>query len=61
VAEELPLNPFLDKIQNQVTYERWFIDPFHIDVELWKNQICLISTIRELETGNAVRRWVPYE
>jgi len=61
VVEELTLNTFLDKIQNQVSYERWFIGHFHIDIELWKNQIFLISTIRELETGNVVKRWVSYE
>lgn len=59
VAEELPLTTFLDGIRQRVTYRHWYFGHFHVDLELWRNQTAMLHTIRELETGKAVRRWNP--
>lgn len=61
VAEEQPLNTFLDHIQQQVTYKHWYFGHFHVDVEMWRNQTAVLSSIREPETGKIVRQWNPYE
>lgn len=61
VYQEQPLTTFLDEIQKKVNYNKWYFGHFHIDLELWRNQIALISTVRELETGNIVRQWDSYE
>lgn len=61
VIEELPLNIFLDDIQRRVTYKHWYFGHFHVDVEIWRNQTAVFSSIRELQTGRIVRSWDKYE
>lgn len=61
VIEEQPLNTFLDHIQQRVTYKHWYFGHFHVDVEMWRNQTAMLSSIRELETGRIVKQWNPYE
>jgi hypothetical protein len=61
VTEELPLTMFLDEIQQKVTYRYWYFGHFHVDVELWRNQIAVLSSVRELSTGKIVRQWDSYE
>lgn len=61
VVEEQPLNTFLDHIRQKVTYKHWYFGHFHIDIELWRNQTAVLSTIRELETGRIVKQWNSYE
>ena len=57
VIEEMPLTTFLDDIYQNVAYKHWYIGHFHVDVELWRNQTAMLSTIRRLETGEIVRQW----
>lgn len=61
VVEEQPLNTFLDHIRQKVTYKHWYFGHFHIDIELWRNQTAVLSSIRELETGRIVKQWSSYE
>ena len=61
VVEEQPLNTFLDHIRQQVTYKHWYFGHFHIDIELWRKQTAVLSSIRELETGRIVKQWNSYE
>lgn len=61
VVEEQPLNTFLDHIRQKVTYKHWYFGHFHIDIELWRNQTAVLSSIRELETGRIVKQWNSYE
>jgi hypothetical protein len=61
VTEELPLTMFLDEIQQKVTYRYWYFGHFHVDVELWRNQIAVLSSVRELSTGKIIRQWDSYE
>ncbi len=61
VFEELPLTSFLDEIQRKVTYKHWYFGHFHVDVELWRNQTAMLSSVRELISGNIVRQWDSYE
>lgn len=61
MTEERSLTAFLDYIQSSLSYERWFFGHFHVDRELWRNQTAVFSAIRQLKTGEVVRRWQPYE
>ena len=61
VIEELPLTTFLDGIQQRVSYKHWYFGHFHVDVDLWRNQTAILSSVRELESGKVVRRWDTYE
>jgi hypothetical protein len=61
VIEELPLTTFLDGIQHKVTYQHWYFGHFHVDVELWRNQTAILSSVRELKTGKIIRQWDSYE
>ena len=61
VIEEQPLNTFLDHIQQRVSYRYWYFGHFHVDVEMWRNQTAVFSSIRELETGRIVKQWNLYE
>jgi hypothetical protein len=61
VPEELPLTTFLDEVQRDVTYRHWYFGHLHVDVELWRDQTALLSTIRTLEGGEIVRQWESYE
>jgi hypothetical protein len=61
VIQEQPLTSFLDEIQRKVTYRHWYFGHFHVDLELWRNQTAVLSSVRELETGKIVRQWDSYE
>ena len=61
VLEERKLTSFLQSIANRVEYKKWFFGHFHIDKEIWKNQIAIFNTIRELETGKIIHQWDQYE
>jgi len=61
VAEELQLTTFLDRIRQQVEYKYWYFGHFHVDVDLWRNQTALLSSIRKLESEKVIRTWSAYE
>lgn len=61
VFEEMPLTGYLDEIRRRTTYRRWYFGHFHVDEELWRDQVAQLCTVRELETGSIVRRWSAYE
>ncbi len=61
VMEERELTTFLDYVQATVQYKYWYFGHFHIDLELWRNQIATFSTIREVENSRIVRQWESYE
>lgn len=61
VIQEQPLTSFLDEIQKKVTYKHWYFGHFHVDLELWRNQTAVLSSVRELESGKIVRQWDSYE
>lgn len=61
VTEELPLTTFLDDIQRKIAYRHWYFGHLHVDIELWRNQTAVFSSIRELISGNMIREWMPYE
>lgn len=61
VEKELPLNTFLDEIQRKVNYKQWYFGHFHVDKELWRDQIAVLSCIRELDSGKIVKQWKSYE
>ena len=54
VFQEQPLTSFLDEIQRKVTYKHWYFGHFHVDLELWRKQTAVLSSVRELETGKIV-------
>ncbi len=60
-AEEFPLTGFLDSVQKRTAYQRWYFGHFHVDMELWRNQAAIFSTVRELVSGRIVRQWQPCE
>lgn len=61
VQQELELTTFLDTVQSMVTYQHWYFGHFHVDMELWRNQTAILSSVRELTTGKPVRQWECYE
>lgn len=61
VVEELPLTTFLDCIQEKLSYKHWFFGHFHVDLPIWRDQIAVLSSIREIETGRIVKQWENYE
>lgn len=61
VTEELPLTTFLDDIQRKIAYHHWYFGHLHVDVELWRNQTAVFSSVRELISGKMIRKWIPYE
>lgn len=61
VIQEQPLTNFLNEIQKTVSYKHWYFGHFHVDLELWRNQTAVLSTVRALETGKIIRQWNPYE
>jgi len=61
VVEELPLTTFLDSIQEKLSYKHWFFGHFHVDLPIWRDQIAVLSAIREIETGRIVKQWENYE
>lgn len=61
VVQEQPLTSFLDEIQRKVTYKHWYFGHFHVDLELWRNQTAVLSSVRELENGKIIRQWDSYE
>lgn len=61
VTEELQLTSFLDEIYRNTTYQHWYFGHFHIDMELWRNQTAVLSSVRELTTGRIIRQWITYE
>lgn len=61
VTEELQLTSFLDEIYRNTTYQHWYFGHFHIDMELWRNQTAVLSSVRELTTSRIIRQWITYE
>lgn len=61
VIEEMQLTAFLDNIQKRLSYRHWFFGHFHTDLDIWRNQTAVLSSIRELETGKLIKRWENYE
>lgn len=54
LQDELPLNYFLDVVQQKVRYQHWYFGHFHIDLELWRGQTAIFRTVRELASGKIV-------
>ena len=61
VTEELSLTTFLDDIQRKIAYRHWYFGHLHVDIELWRNQTAVFSSVRELVSGKMIRKWMPYE
>lgn len=59
VIEESPLIGFLQWVEEKTEYKKWFFGHFHIDRELWKNQIAVLDAIRDMETGEILKMRVP--
>ena len=59
VIEETPLTGFLQWVEEKTEYKKWFFGHFHIDRELWKNQIAVLDSIRDLKTGEVVKMRMP--
>ena len=59
VIEESPLTGFLQWVEEKTEYKKWFFGHFHIDRELWKNQIAVLDAIRDLETGEILKMRMP--
>lgn len=59
VIEESPLTGFLQWVEEKTEYKKWFFGHFHIDRELWKNQIAVLDAIRDMETGEILKMRVP--
>ena len=50
---------FLQWVEEKTEYKKWFFGHFHIDRELWKNQIAVLDAIRDLETGEILKMRMP--
>ena len=59
VIEETPLTGFLQWVEENTEYKKWYFGHFHIDRELWKNQIAVLDAIRNLETGEILKMRIP--
>lgn len=59
VTEEAPLTGFLQWVEEKTEYRKWYFGHFHIDRELWKNQIAVLDAIRDLETGEILKMRMP--
>lgn len=57
VMEETPLTGFLDYVCATVQYKHHYFGHFHLDQELWRNQIALFASVRELISGKIVHKW----
>ena len=55
VVEEAPLTSYLQWVQENTAYNRWYFGHFYIDRKLWKNQYVLLDEIRELHSGEVVK------
>lgn len=47
VVQEQLLTSFLDEIQRTVTYKHWYFGHFHVDLELWRKQTAVLSSVCE--------------
>ena len=56
VPEELPLTSFLETLRRDVTYTHWYFGHFHVDREIWRKQYALLDDIRELHSGDWVKK-----
>ncbi len=54
VTEEYPLLSFLEWVREKTAYRRWYFGHFHLDAELWKNQVALLDAVRRLDTGELI-------
>ncbi len=54
--EEAPLTDFLKWVEEKTEYKRWYFGHFHIDMELWKNQIAVLDDIRVIDSGEVVKK-----
>lgn len=61
VVDERPLTDFLQGVTNNLDYKIHYFGHFHIDKEIWRNQIAIFNVIRELKTGKVIHQWEPYE
>lgn len=46
-----PLLGFLERVDGQFLYQRWYFGRYPVDAELWGNRIALHDAVRELGTG----------
>lgn len=56
VIEERPLTDFLQYVLDSVEYKKHYFGHFHVDMELWKNEIVLLNDIRNLKTGEIIHK-----
>jgi len=57
VEEERDLTGYLEAISNTVDYGKWYFGHFHVDREIWHNQIAVLNTIRNMKTGEIIHGW----
>ena len=55
VMEEAPLTSYLQWVEENTSYDKWYFGHFHIDRELWRDQYALQDDIRELHSGEIVK------
>lgn len=51
VVEERSLTDFLQMLTINLDYKTHYFGHFHIDKELWRNQIAIFNAIREIKAG----------
>lgn len=60
VLDERPLNDFIQMLTNCVSYQKHYFGHFHIDKMLFRNQIAIYNSIRDLITGEIIHQWDSY-
>lgn len=54
VTEDWELVSFLDRVASAWSPRKWYFGHYHVDAELWGNQIALLHALRELESGEII-------
>lgn len=54
VTEDWELVSFLDRVSSAWSPKKWYFGHYHVDAELWGNQIALLHAVRELESGEII-------
>ena len=54
ISEDRVLITYLDRISSTFIPRKWYFGHYHVDAELWKDQIALLHAVRELESGKIV-------
>ena len=54
VTEDWELVSFLDRVLGEWNPKKWYFGHYHVDAELWGNQIAMLHAVRELESGDII-------